>query len=149
VSDLTGSEYGSEILQKGGALIKNSHPDAKNFRSVFIKDFIDGKLIKIEFDITNNSHSNYVYDQNGKMSHFRDGEHFFACMGATERRPGIVEMILRPNNVAAIIAIFLLVFIAVLVYRQAPLPDIISQAFTLALGFFLGNKSSGQDQSKP
>jgi hypothetical protein len=132
-------------MQKGTEFIKNTHPDATDFSYVGTKDFLEGKISRIRFKYDQKEIGvNFIYDHDGKWEFFRNGDQLVDNLGAIKKPPGFLTMLLRTDHVAGVIAIVLLTVITVLVFREKPLPDILSNTFALVVGFYFG---SGRQRS--
>jgi hypothetical protein len=144
--------YQNVIMKVAEPIIKQSHPDADEFKFISTKEFIEGKLTIIEFsyndsDGTRKRGTNLIYDHNGTYTYARNADMLLGIIGAIQ--PHTVDIVLRPTNVAGMLALVLLLLVGVLLLMKTAVPSELWSGFTLILGFYFGfaKRPNGEQQT--
>jgi hypothetical protein len=130
------------VVSEGRILILASHPDAKDFRYLRTKAFMQGRLTFISFKYDGEKEGiNYIYDDHGKFTYYRNGDELVNSVGLTQNSFNIfICTLLRRDHVAAIIVISLLFVLCYLFTSQQPIPQFLEQLMLLGIGYFVGDK---------
>jgi hypothetical protein len=134
--------YVRQIMREGEEYIKQSHPDARDFRYIGTKDLIEGKLTQISFDYDSTSGVNYLYDRAGRIDYFRTEKQLIDTLGAIQPKLGVFATLLRADHVTGLLALVVLAAIIMLVYFERSVPEILENALALILGFYFGRQRS-------
>jgi hypothetical protein len=133
--------YRETIMKAGEQDIIASHPDATDLRYISTRDFLRGKLTQIEFAYDQGKRGyNLIYDHDGQFEYFRNEQFLVQSLGKTQPQAGTLEFILKPENIAGIIALLLAVAAIGLAVFGKDVPFMLSEGFALVLGYFFGKK---------
>jgi hypothetical protein len=128
-----------EMKKKAHQIILDSRPSAEKIAISLFDDFFNGTVAMVDWEDNTQKRRDFVYfNRAGKISHSNNVESFIRSF-AGRKTDDVARILYGFGGVVALMIVATTCYIAVI---KAPVPEVLSGALTLILGFYFGTVAS-------